>query len=107
MEPIKHDDERYKLATSQGFNTFEEADKFLWDYCDKCRLEGNCAITYELRAAMDENYPMWDRNFVKLELKQEYETRIWGDVDPETILPERVISCKKFQLKQLDLSFME
>lgn len=115
MMPIKFDDKRYQPSRYPGFNTFEEGQKFIRNNCLFCRnsmlIDSNkrhkCDMLHDLRLAMANNYPFWNYSFVKLELREEHKPRWLEKVDPETALLETIISCKKFQSKQLEFAFAE
>ncbi len=55
----------YTSSSTQEFRTFGEAIKLLEDYCKICRYS-RCDVEKALRGAMGENYPMWNRRFVRI-----------------------------------------
>jgi len=90
---IALNDSRYRRSQDQEFLTFDEADRFLEDYCGACTQTRKCAINNGLRRAMGENYPYWHEKLVKRELKL-------MTTNPEGILPGTVINCRRFQLRR-------
>ncbi|MBT4135805.1 hypothetical protein HOD75_04705 [archaeon] len=106
-------DERYEPCSSQGFGTFEEAERLIFDYCNFCtesefiepesqRPKHKCDTLNRLRLAMGENYPSWDEAFVKLQRKDALS--IFPDTSEE--LPYSLVICKKFKSPQLEFAFM-
>ena len=59
---ISPEDKRYELSQYQEFRTFEEAERLLSGYCNKCKSESNCRINNELRSAIGNNYPFFLKN---------------------------------------------
>lgn len=115
MEPldellIEQDDKMYESVSSRGlvpgFNTFEEAQQLMRGYCKKCRdseyldkqRRHKCQRLHDLRLGIVNDYPYWNNNFVRLEIKP-------GFVGED--FPDRVIACKKFKSKQLKFAFAE
>lgn len=101
--PIRFDDRRYFEARYQEFETFEEGERFLRDYCNQCRIKKNCRINYELRLAMGNNYFYFSDEFVRLTACGVDSTDIDTFESPE----RPIISCKKFKPKQLEFVFAE
>jgi hypothetical protein len=103
--PIREDDLRYSEAEYQEFSTFEEGEKFLRDYCARCRLEQECEINHRLRHAMGENYPIWEfDNFIKIKLKSCVKKQTCCS-DSENNPPRSLVVCRMFSPQQLELAF--
>lgn len=103
MKPIKFDDERYSQDEYQEFRTFEEGERFLKDYCGKCRLrKPRCEMNYQLRVAMGENYPFFHPEFVRLTCFYHDNSALNTFESPE----KSIIACKAFKPKQLEFAFV-
>lgn len=93
-------DRRYERTEYQEFMSFSEGEALLRVYCGQCGLERTCRSTKDLRASMGDNCPFWAKEFVKLQLKEEYHEREFSaDKLGEEELPQQVIACKKFKRK--------
>ena len=102
-EPIRFNDKRYFRHEYQEFKLFEESEKLLRDYCNKCRLKKGCNINYHLKLAMENNYPFFPEEFVRLEFcGTEYSLDSFVPFPPETL-----ITCRAFKPKQLEFAFVE
>lgn len=56
-----------KKHSYQYFGTFDEGTTFIQNQCGSCRLKKECKINNQLRAAIGNNYPFWNKNFTKWE----------------------------------------
>jgi hypothetical protein len=120
-DPISVYDKRYEPARNtsrlfgETFQTFEEANKFIRANCRYCQdsvlidtgtynKRHRCDMLHDLRLGMANDYPYWDRAFVRLDLKPEYKS-LTNSLDLEDQLPEKLIACTAFKSKQLRFAF--
>ena len=107
---------RYKLSDDQEFRDLEEAQKFILVNCLYCQGSVSCKdvvfltrhrwdILHELRLSMANNSPYWSKEFVRLELSEDY-SRSYSHTTKRSI-PKKAIVCRRFNPKQLEFEFMK
>lgn len=71
--------EGYEREQYQEFGTFEDGEKLLRDYCGDCIKLKKCKINHEMRCAMGDNYPYWNKAFIAItpkDFQSELENKI-------------------------------